>query len=79
MEFSSLERWLAGAAPGSKGSGSQWNNGTLFYNVQVLDNTFQQTGGDDGVITGAFFGPEHQAMGGTLERDDLAAAFGGKR
>ena len=32
-----------------------------------------------GTITGAFFGPQHEAMGGVLERDDLTAAFGGKR
>ena len=34
---------------------------------------------DPGTITGAFFGPQHEAMGGVLERDDLTAAFGGKR
>ena len=38
-----------------------------------------QTGGDAGTVTGAFFGPAHEGMGGVLERDDLSAGFGGKR
>ena len=42
-------------------------------------NTFVQTGGDEGYLTGGFFGESHEAMGGTLEREDLTAAFGGER
>ncbi len=34
---------------------------------------------DAGEVRGMFFGPKHEAMAGTLERDDLTAAFGGKR
>ena len=37
------------------------------------------TGEDVGTVTGAFFGPDHEGMGGVLERHDLSAAFGGKR
>ena len=37
------------------------------------------TGRDLGTVTGAFFGPRHETMGGVLERHDLTAAFGGKR
>ena len=59
------------------------------------DNTFQRadtdlefirdgpgyvwSGKDLGTVTGAFFGPRHEGMGGVLERHDLSAAFGGKR
>ena len=37
------------------------------------------TGEDLGSVTGAFFGPGHEGMGGVLERHDLSAAFGGRR
>ena len=66
-------------APGAVGSGTMWGDGDLGYTIKVSENTFVQTGGDDGEVTGAFFGPAHEAMGGVLERSDLAAAFGGKR
>lgn len=56
-----------------------WKTGGLEYNVVVQGNTFLNTDGDDGVVSGAFFGPSHEGMGGTLEREDLAAAFGGSR
>ena len=36
-------------------------------------------GSDEGVIRGLLLGPKHEAMAGTLQRDDLTAAFGGKR
>ena len=45
-------------------------------------NTFMQNGAegsDDGVLTGAFFGPSHEGAGGVLERDDLNADFGASR
>ena len=79
LDFSNLESWAANAPPGDVGTGQQWDGGTLSYDVQVRGNTFIQTGGDEGIITGAFFGSEHEGMGGTLERNDLTAAFGGKR
>ncbi len=37
------------------------------------------SGEDFGVVTGVFFGHDHEGMGGVLERHDLSAAFGGKR
>ena len=77
--FSRLESWAAGDAPGDLGTGTQWSDGDLFYAIAVVGNTFRQTAGDDGILTGAFFGESHEGMGGTLERDDLTAAFGGKR
>ena len=78
-QFTALEHWAADAAPGALGSGSAWNDGALSYGIRVRGNTFVQTGGDDGTVTGAFFGPAHEGMGGVLERDDLSAGFGGKR
>ena len=45
----------------------------------VWANTFVQVGGDAGTVTGAFFGPAHEGMGGVLEREDLSAGFGGQR
>ena len=78
-EFTGLERWAAGAAPGALGSGTVWHDGDLSYTIEVRGNTFVQTGGDDGTVTGAFFGPAHEGMGGVLEREDLSAGFGGYR
>jgi hypothetical protein len=78
-DFTSLESWGAGQAPGGVGTGMQWGDGDLGYSIAVNGNTFRQTGGDEGVVTGAFFGPQHEGTGGVLERDDLTAAFGGQR
>ena len=59
--------------------GGTWGDGDLGFSVEVRGDTFVQTGGDAGQVTGAFFGSGHEGMGGVLERDDLSAAFGGKR
>lgn len=87
LEFTELEHWTAGDAPGPAGTGTTWGDGDLGYVIAVRGNTFTRPtdidfireGGDDGIVTGAFFGTRHQAMGGTLQRDDLSAAFGGSR
>ena len=79
LDFTNMEKWGVKEAPGAVGSGTMWGDGDLGYTIKVSENTFVQTGGDDGQVTGAFFGPAHEAMGGVLERTDLAAAFGGKR
>ena len=79
IDFTGLEKWEVNEAPGAAGSGSTWGDGDLGYTIRVRGNTFIQTGGDDGKVTGAFFGAAHEAMGGVLERADLAAGFGGKR
>ena len=57
----------------------QWSDGDLSYDVLIHGNTFIQNGGDEGVVTGAFFGRRHEGMGGVLEREDLTAAFGETR
>ena len=79
MSFTGLESWAANTAPGAIGTGAVWGDGDLAYTVDVHGNTFVQTGGDDGILTGAFFGAQHEGMGGTLVRDDMSAAFGGSR
>lgn len=59
--------------------GAAWNDGDLDYGVRMIENRFVRTSGDAGTIDGRFYGSQHQVMGGTLERQDLTAAFGGKR
>ena len=52
------------------------------YKVDVSGNGFQNVRGEgyeQGHITGAFLGPEHEHMGGTVKRTDMVGAFGGSR
>ena len=79
LNFSGLEHWSANAAPGAAGSGAAWRDRHLSYRIAVRGNTLVRAGGDAGMVTGAFFGPGHEGMGGVLVRDDLGAGFGGKR
>ena len=79
LNFSRLERWPVNVAPGGEGSGVAWRDDRLNYRIALRGNTFVQTGGDAGLVTGAFFGPSHEGMGGVLVREDLSAGFGGKR
>lgn len=79
LDFTEMESWAAGQPPGAAGTGTQWGDGDLAYTIGVRGNTFIRTGGDAGTVTGAFVGPSHEGMGGTLERADLSAAFGGVR
>ena len=57
----------------------QWGDGDLRYSVAVSGNVLRETGGDAGRLTGVFTGRAHEAVGGTLERADLTAAFGAER
>ena len=79
LGFAGLESWASGAGPGAPATGSTWGTGALDYSVSVRGNRFVNTGGDDGDVTGAFFGDAHRGMGGVLRRTDLTAAFGGAR
>ena len=79
MDFAELEQWGENTAPGMVGTGTMWRDGDLSYRIEVQGNVFIRTGGDVGTVTGAFFGPAHEGMGGVLQRDDLSAGFGGKR
>ena len=78
LAFTGMRAWEAGDQVGAT-SGIVWGDGDLAYTVGVRGNTFVQTGGDDGIVTGIFAGARHEGMAGTLQRDDLAAAFGGSR
>ena len=77
--FTGLERWAARQAPGAAGTGTTWGDGDLRYSIAVRGNTFRETGGDDGRLTGVLTGRAHEGVAGTLERADLTAAFGGSR
>lgn len=78
-DFTALESFPAGQAPGSTGTGTRWLDGDLGYTIIASGNTFRQTGGDAGRVTGIFVGRAHEGAAGTLERDDLTAAFGASR
>lgn len=59
-----------------------WGDGDLEYTVHIQDNGFHNWGHeskDAGDVTGAFFGRNHEGMGGVLRRRNLTGAFGGKR
>ncbi|MDE0713672.1 MAG: hypothetical protein OXI10_02205 [Gammaproteobacteria bacterium] len=78
-DFTALEVWNAGQAPGESGSGAMWGDGDLGYTIAVSGNTFRDSGGDDGRVAGVWTGAGHEGVAGTLERSDLTAAFGGAR
>ena len=78
-DFTALESWVAGTALGEIGTGETWLDGDLGYSIAVSGNTFRETGGDTGTLTGIFTGRQHEGAAGTLERSDLTAAFGASR
>ena len=79
LAFTELETWGSGAPLGADGSGSVWGDGDLHYSIIMEGSTFRQTGGDEGIVTGAFGGSDFSTMGGTVDRHDLDAAFSGRR
>ena len=90
-DFTALETWGPNVAPGAAGSGTMWLDGDLGYTIAVnggttppgkagyLSYVFRETGGDAGRLTGIFTGASHEGATGTLERNDLTAAFGASR
>lgn len=62
-----------------RATGTTWLDGDLGYTIAVRGNTFRETGGDQGRLTGIFVGHRHEGAAGTLERSDLTAAFGATR
>ena len=78
LDFTQM-RYMSSLVDPTISVGDPWRDGDLSYLIEVRGNTFVQTGGDAGIVTGAFFGTGHEGMGGTLERSDLTAAFGGTR
>ena len=77
-EFTNLRLYSVLAAPMPEG-GTTWGDGTLDYGIRVASNFLNSTGGDAGVVSGSFYGDDHGYVGGTVERSDLTAAFGGAR
>ena len=63
--------------------------GELAYKVSIdgtgfdnADRAFTRRGipnTSSGAVTGSFYGRTYQSMGGTVQRSDLTAAFGGSR
>ncbi len=78
LAFTEMQYWSS-LAEFSVETGTQWGGGELEYDIAVSGNFFRDTGGDEGAVIGAFFGPGHEGMGGRLTRDDLVGAFGGSR
>ena len=79
LAFTSMERWPARQPLGEIGTGRVWGDGDLHYGIEASGSVFRSTGGDDGTVTGMFFGQNHENIGGTLRRSDLAAGFGAER
>ena len=82
LRFTNLKTW--GTAIEQSWIGRNGEHGQLSYKVTVGSygfNNFEAPAfaSDEGIVTGAFFGERHEAMGGTLQRSDLIAAFGGKQ
>ena len=50
----------------------QWDN------LEVFQGRFGRTGGD-GFISGTFYGPGHEEVGGIFERNEMIGAFGASR
>ena len=64
----------------SESSDRWFHTRDMDYKVNVSGNLFQNVHGvgyEQGHVTGAFLGPEHEHMGGTIKRTDMVAAFGG--
>ena len=78
-DFTNLETWAANTDPGNAGTGTQWLDGDLGYTIAVTGNSFRETSGDAGRLTGVFTGSAHEGAAGTLDRTDLTAAFGAER
>ncbi len=76
--FTNLKLFSALVVPTPEG-GTMWGDGTLDYDIRVGSNYLYSTGGDAGVVSGSFYGDDYGYVGGTVERSDLTAAFGGKR
>ena len=78
-DFTDLQSWATGQAPGEIGTGEQWNTGSLNYTLQMSGNFLRSTGGANGVLIGQFYGSSHEGVAGSIERSDLTAAFGAMR
>ena len=77
--FTDMRVFARGTAPMREGETIWGDDGSLAYSIRVGGNYLYSIGGDDGVVSGSFYGDGHGHVGGTVERSDLTAAFGGER
>lgn len=66
----------------SDGDDRWFHTRNIDYKISIDGNGFSNVKGDDyeqGLLVGAFMGPEHEHMGGTVKRTDMVGAFGGSR
>ena len=59
--------------------GSVWGDGNLAYGLAFDRSYFRAVSGDTGDLHGRVVGNKQEGAIGTLEREDLTAAFGGSR
>ena len=58
------------------GTDRPWHGGDLAYTIQVTGATYHDSSGE---LAGRFMGYDHDRTAGTIDRADLAAAFGASR
>ena len=66
----------------SRGPERWFDTRNIDYKVNISGNGFQnvqKAGYEQGLVTGAFMGRQHEHMGGTVKRTDMVGAFGGSR
>ncbi len=66
----------------SSGADRWFYNRNIAYKVRVSGNVFNNVRAaeyEQGIVTGAFMGGQHEHMGGTVKRTDMVGAFGGSR
>ena len=66
----------------SEGEDRWFDTRNIDCKVSIVGNAFlnvQEDGYEQGLVTGAFLGPKHEHMGGTVKRTDMVGAFGGSR
>ena len=66
----------------SEGTDRWFDTRNIDYKINISGNGFlnvREDGYEQGFVTGAFAGAEHEHMGGTLKRTDMVGAFGGSR
>ena len=71
--FTSLQSWPVGQVPEVTRAGTMWGDGDLGYTISVSGNYLRSTGGDDGIVSGNFYGNDHEGVAGSLELIDLSA------
>ena len=59
-------------------SGEEWND-MAWREMAVEEGAFARRDAPDDTISGRFFGPGEEEVGGVFERDGVAGAFGGRR